>query len=103
MHLTISFNGHLLLQVLVLRLDIYRKLQKHRGCVNSVSFSDDGNILVSGSDDREVKLWDWNAGKVNLSFHSGHLNNIFQAKIMPFSDGRSIVTCAADGQVVPNY
>ncbi|KAF9600425.1 hypothetical protein IFM89_009340 [Coptis chinensis] len=84
---------------LVLRLDVYRKLEKHRGCVNTVSFSADGDILVSGSDDRMVVLWDWDAGKVRLSFHSGHHNNIFQAKIMPCSDDRSIVTCAADGQV----
>ncbi|PIA56734.1 hypothetical protein AQUCO_00700825v1 [Aquilegia coerulea] len=84
---------------LVLRLDIYNKLQKHRGCVNTVSFNASGDILVSGSDDRMVMMWDWDAGRVKLSFHSGHHNNIFQAKIMPYSDDRSIVTCAADGQV----
>ncbi|KAF5184010.1 Ddb1- and cul4-associated factor [Thalictrum thalictroides] len=84
---------------LVLRLDIYNKLQKHRGCVNTVSFNVVGDILVSGSDDRMVMLWDWDVGRVKLSFHSGHHNNIFQAKIMPYSDDRSIVTCAADGQV----
>ncbi|GLT42971.1 hypothetical protein SLA2020_169480 [Shorea laevis] len=84
---------------LLLRLDLFRKLDKHRGCVNTVSFNADGDILVSGSDDRRVVLWDWETGKVKLSFHSGHNNNVFQAKIMPYSDDRSIVTCAADGQV----
>ncbi|XP_042502460.1 DDB1- and CUL4-associated factor 8-like isoform X2 [Macadamia integrifolia] len=84
---------------LVLQLDLYKKLEKHRGCVNTVSFNALGDILVSGSDDRMVKLWDWEAGRVKLSFHSGHTNNVFQAKIMPFTDDRSIVTCAADGQV----
>ncbi|GMH02936.1 hypothetical protein Nepgr_004775 [Nepenthes gracilis] len=84
---------------LVLRLDIVRKLEKHRGCVNTVSFNTSGDILVSGSDDRKVVLWDWEFGRVKLSFHSGHSNNVFQAKIMPYSDDRSIVTCAADGQV----
>ncbi|XP_024989367.1 DDB1- and CUL4-associated factor 8-like, partial [Cynara cardunculus var. scolymus] len=84
---------------LVLRLDLLRKLEKHRGCVNTVSFNADGDILVSGSDDRRVILWDWETGNVRLSFHSGHNNNIFQAKIMPGTDDRSIVTCAADGQV----
>ncbi|KAL9250731.1 DDB1- and CUL4-associated factor 8-like protein [Drosera capensis] len=38
-------------------------------------------------------------GRVKLSFHSGHSNNVFQAKFMPHTDDRSIVTCAADGQV----
>lgn len=84
---------------LVLRLDILRKLAKHRGCVNTVSFSASGDILVSGSDDKKIMLWDWEVGKVKLSFHSGHDNNVFQAKILPYSDDHSIVTCAADGQV----
>ncbi|KAL6981071.1 hypothetical protein U1Q18_022702 [Sarracenia purpurea var. burkii] len=38
-------------------------------------------------------------GHVKLSFHSGHDDNVFQAKIMPYTDDRCIVTCAADGQV----
>ncbi|KAJ4967038.1 hypothetical protein NE237_018887 [Protea cynaroides] len=84
---------------LVLQLDLYKKLEKHRGCVNTISFNAVGDILVSGSDDRLVKLWDWEAGRVKLSFHSGHTDNVFQAKIMPFTDDRIIVTCAADGQV----
>ncbi|KAL3539111.1 hypothetical protein ACH5RR_002477 [Cinchona calisaya] len=84
---------------LVLRLDIFRKLDKHTGCVNTVSFNADGDILISGSDDRRVILWDWESGKVKLSFHSAHHNNVFQAKFMPYSEDRSIVTCAADGQV----
>lgn len=83
----------------VLRFDILRKLERHRGCVNTVSFNASGEILVSGSDDRRVILWDWEVGHAKLSFHSGHGNNIFQARFMPCSDDLSIVTCAADGQV----
>lgn len=90
----------IIFQDLVLRLEIYRKLEKHKGCVNTVSFNADGDILVSGSDDRRVILWNWETGKAQLSFHSGHNNNIFQAKIMPYTDDRTIVTCAADGQVL---
>ncbi|KAK6916767.1 WD40 repeat [Dillenia turbinata] len=84
---------------LVLRLCLHRKLERHKGCVNTVSFSADGETLVTGSDDRRVILWDWETGNVKLSFHSGHNNNVFQAKIMPYTDDRTIVTCAADGQV----
>lgn len=86
----------------MLRLAVYKTLEKHRGCVNTVSFNAEGDILVSGSDDRFVMLWDWESARVKLSFHSGHTNNVFQAKIMPYTNDRSIVTCAADGQVIPH-
>ncbi|KAK4258461.1 hypothetical protein QN277_004908 [Acacia crassicarpa] len=84
---------------LVLRLDICRKLEKHRGCVNTINFNVDGDILVSGSDDKSVILWNWKTRNIKLSFDSGHSNNVFHANFMPLSDDRSIVTCAADGQV----
>lgn len=84
---------------LVLRFQIDRKLKHHRGCVNTISFNSSGGILVSGSDDKLVILWEWQTGNVKLAFHSGHQNNVFNAKIMPYTDDRSIVTCAADGQV----
>lgn len=89
----------LLLQDLILRLTIHSKLEKHRGCVNTVTFNTDGGILVSGSDDRMVILWDWELGRPRLSFHSGHTNNVFHAKIMPYTDNKNLVTCAADGEV----
>ncbi|PWA89679.1 WD40 repeat-containing protein [Artemisia annua] len=44
-------------------------------------------------------LWDWETGSVKLAFDSGHDSNVYQAKIVPETDERSIVTCAADGQV----
>ncbi|XP_065017409.1 uncharacterized protein LOC135643997 [Musa acuminata AAA Group] len=84
---------------LVLRFGVHRKLDNHRGCVNTVSFNADGDTLVSGSDDRKVILWDWDAGRVKLSFDSGHSNNVFQARFMPYTDDRIIITCAADGEV----
>ncbi|KAG0457227.1 hypothetical protein HPP92_022053 [Vanilla planifolia] len=84
---------------LFLRLGIQKKLEKHRGCVNTVGFNADGNILISGSDDRMVMLWDWEFGTVKTSFHSGHTNNIFHARFMPYTDDMTIVTCAADGEV----
>ncbi|KAE8724722.1 putative UDP-Glycosyltransferase superfamily protein [Hibiscus syriacus] len=84
---------------LVLRFEIFKKLEKHQGCVNTVSFNADGNILVSGSDDKRIILWDWQTGHAKLTFKSGHSSNVFQAKFMPYADDRSLITCAADGQV----
>ena len=30
----------------------------HSGCINSVAFSSDGTKIVSGSDDKMIKVWD---------------------------------------------
>ena len=67
--------------------------------MNTVHFSPSGDVLVSGSDDRQIVLWDWFAKKELLSYCSGHESNVFQARVMPFSNDRSVVSCAADGQV----
>ena len=46
-------------------------LPGHTGHVRSVVFSSDGTLLVSGSDDETVKLWDVQTGGVVNTFH-GH-------------------------------
>jgi len=87
------------LQDLVRRLVKYAELEGHRGCVNTVSFNPSGELLVSGSDDRIIKVWNWASKEEDLSYDSGHQGNVFQARVMPYSDDRVIVSCAADGQV----
>lgn len=82
------------------RLDLYGKLNGHEGCVNTIDFNATGDVLVSGSDDRRVILWDWATRKSKLSYSSGHMDNIFQARFIPFTDDRKVVTAAADGQVM---
>lgn len=84
---------------IVQRIDLYGKLFGHDGCVNAVEFNSTGELLVSGSDDRQVIFWNWATKSKILSYDSGHLGNIFQTKVMPFTDDQTIVTSAADGQV----
>jgi WD40 repeat protein len=84
-------------------LNIQKRLRKHRGCVNTISFSADGRLLLSGSDDRTLVLWDWQEAAPALSFHTGHSNNVYHALFMPVSGDRSIVSCAADGEVCICY
>ncbi|XP_078446603.1 transducin/WD40 repeat-like superfamily protein [Wolffia australiana] len=74
-------------------------LKGHRGCVNTVYFSPSGELLVSGSDDKQVIFWNWAVKSKRLSYHSGHSDNVFQARIMPFTNDRKVITSAADGQV----
>ena len=44
-------------------LEIQPDLEGHKACVNSVNFSPDGQYLISGSDDKTIKLWDISTGK----------------------------------------
>jgi WD40 repeat protein len=43
-------------------------LTGHSDCVNVVAFSPDGNRVVSGSDDRLVKIWDTETGAEVCNF-----------------------------------
>lgn len=89
----------ILLQSLVKKIDLYEKLIGHDGCVNTIEFNSTGDYLVSGSDDRQIMFWEWATNTLKFSYPSGHFDNVFQARIMPFSDDRRIVTSAADGKV----
>ncbi|KAG7559784.1 WD40-repeat-containing domain superfamily [Arabidopsis thaliana x Arabidopsis arenosa] len=84
---------------IVKKLDLYGKLNGHEGCVNAVEFNSTGDVLVSGSDDRQIMLWNWLSGSRTLSYPSGHCENVFQTKFIPFTDDRTIITSGADGQV----
>ena len=55
-------------------------LSGHTSWVNSVAFSLDGRSLVSGSNDRTVKLWDVQTGGVVKTFH-GHTSCIYSVSI----------------------
>lgn len=83
----------------VQRLELMYKLENHKGCVNSLNFSQDGSLLASGSDDLKVVIWDWKCGKSLLSFETKHRSNVFQSKFLPLGGDLHIATCARDGQV----
>ncbi|XP_017768701.1 PREDICTED: DDB1- and CUL4-associated factor 8 isoform X2 [Nicrophorus vespilloides] len=83
----------------VQRLELIYKLEKHEGCVNSLNFHPNGELLASGSDDLKVVLWDWKNGNELLSYDTKHRGNVFQSKFLPLTGDLHIVTCARDGQV----
>ncbi len=87
------------MQVLVKQINLYGKLNGHEGCVNDLDFNSTGDLLVSGSDDKQIICWNWETKTKQFSYPSGHLDNIFQTRIMPFTDDRRIVTSSCDGQV----
>ena len=56
-------------------------LSGHISSVRSLAFSLDGTLLVSGSDDRTIKLWDIQTGGVIHTYHQG--NTIYSVSISP--------------------
>ncbi|KAG5344224.1 DCAF5 factor, partial [Acromyrmex heyeri] len=62
--------------------NLYRKdLLSHYGCVNAIEFSNQGDLLVSGGDDRRVLLWRVEQAINNFGrptvMKSQHVSNIF--------------------------
>ncbi|KAI5801240.1 wd and tetratricopeptide repeat protein [Geopyxis carbonaria] len=81
-------------------LDIVGELRGHDGCVNALSWSQDGTLLASGSDDHRVNIYRADAGfSLNTQIETGHTENIFSVKFMPYSSDRKIISAAGDAQV----
>jgi WD40 repeat protein len=80
-------------------------LQGHLGCVNTLNWSQDGSLLLSGSDDQSLIIHKYIPGeqtqesfKLKTRFQTAHTNNIFDAKFNPGKQ-EIIVSAAADGRV----
>lgn len=78
-----------------------RLLKGHRGCVNTLSWSQHGDLLLSGSDDTDVIVWDTKPGtqvKLCARLCSSHVDNIFDAKFAPSKNEERIISVARDGK-----
>jgi WD40 repeat protein len=71
-------------------------LSGHAHNVRSVTFSSDGTSLVSGSDDKTLKLWDVQTGGVIKTFH-GHTHLICSVSIS--SNHTTIASGSYDGTI----
>lgn len=77
----------------------------HSGCVNAVSWAQNGELLLTGGDDTTVRMWKINPAEpiedcpleCTSVIHTGHNANIFGIQMLPYST--KIATCALDSQV----
>eukprot|EP00466_Bigelowiella_natans_P008846 jgi/Bigna1/139121/aug1.48_g13829 len=87
----------------VRRLLLDSELQpEHGGCVNTIRWNSQGNLLVSGSDDTCLHIYNpYAGGKKQLlaRLQTSHTGNIFNAIFLHHSGDRKIASCAADGEV----
>eukprot|EP00010_Vexillifera_abyssalis_P000617 CAMPEP_0201561092 /NCGR_PEP_ID=MMETSP0173_2-20130828/78613_1 /ASSEMBLY_ACC=CAM_ASM_000268 /TAXON_ID=218659 /ORGANISM="Vexillifera sp., Strain DIVA3 564/2" /LENGTH=396 /DNA_ID=CAMNT_0047975569 /DNA_START=34 /DNA_END=1224 /DNA_ORIENTATION=- len=94
---------------LVERLSLSHVFRAHQGCVNSVNWSADGELLVSGSDEGLIAVWNYqkqpyhneegNHSQLQFSFSSGHRANIFCTRFLPQTSSQYIISCSADNQI----
>jgi len=84
---------------------VVQKLQReielpgHTGCVNTIQWSKDGSLLISGSDDCLVNIYHYPSYNIKHSLRTGHNGNIFGATFMPNSSNTKVLSCASNGGV----
>jgi len=71
------------------------ELRGHTDDVNSVAFSPDGKLVVTGSDDKTARIWDAATGKEQVKL-GRHSDLVHDATFSP--DGRLVVTASGDGR-----
>ncbi len=69
-------------------------LKGHAGFVNTASFSKDGILCATGSDDASAKIWNAHTGEL-LRTITGHTSDVMYTAISP--DNTKILTCSQDG------
>ncbi|XP_011012679.1 PREDICTED: WD and tetratricopeptide repeats protein 1 isoform X2 [Populus euphratica] len=84
---------------LIRRLSQERELEGHQGCVNSIAWNSKGSLLISGSDDTRMNIWNYAGRKLLHSIDTGHSANIFCTKFVPETSDELVVAGAGDAEV----
>ena len=69
------------------------ELKGHTEAVNSAVFSSDGTKILTGSDDKTVRIWNMESGK-ELQRLEGHTREVMSVAFSP--DGKTVATASQD-------
>ena len=94
--LLLGIAGLVLLTPVPLPAQPVTTLKGHTDPVTSVAFSPDGKRIVSGSDDKTVKVWDAHTGQ-EIRTLKGHTNWVLSVAFS--ADGKRIASGSADQTV----
>jgi WD40 repeat protein len=92
-----SGNGIIRLWNVMTQKEMGQPLRGHGDVVNFVTFSHDGKLLASASDDGTVRLWDAATGLSLGEPLRGHRNGVTSAAFSP--DGKTLASASADATV----
>ncbi|XP_020400929.1 DDB1- and CUL4-associated factor 8 isoform X2 [Zea mays] len=84
---------------LVQKLALEKEMEGHVGCVNAIAWNSSGSLLVSGSDDTRINLWNYNNRELVHDIDTGHSANIFCTKFVPETCDEVVVSGAGDAEV----
>jgi len=75
------------------------RLTHHSGPVRTVGFTPDGQLLMTGSDDGSLAVWDVNRQVPTVVHHVVNAHASWILGISPLADSRRFVTAGADGKI----
>ncbi len=73
-----------------------KTIKGHFGNINAIAIHPDGNTLISGSDDRQINLWNLPTGKLLYTF-SGQAEAVLSVAISP--DGKQVISGSVDRKI----
>ncbi len=78
-------------------MELKQEWQAHHNSIFTVRYSPDNAFLFSGSRDARLKVWDVNAGYVQVAEIVAHMYAINHLEFSP--DGKHFVTCSMDKSI----
>ncbi len=77
--------------------EVLWRLRGHSDAVTCVAFAAAGKKIMSGSEDKKIMIWEWEASESAVQVLEGHKGEV--TGIAANSDGGRIYSCSTDGTV----